>query len=197
MLSFLKPFVTVYEEDKLESIVDTSPDLKVDDTLYDVYSTVSKAIRDGRRVRYFTRHMRYRKETQSLASRISKGVLFTPKWLYQSKGKLYMIGYDNTNERVRTVDLNSIIDIKIAHKLSREITEKFLNALNKTEPRDYVPEDKEMVIYKGPVDFFCKDRHMEELYNRFGPPCKPVAINSRHKATYSVSEAVITTKTLF
>lgn len=197
ILSCLKPFVTIYDEEKLMSIIDTNHDVKVEDTLYDVYCTVSKAINDGRRVRYFTRHMKYRKDTQTLASRISKGVLFTPKWLYQSKGKLYMIGYDNTNERAQTVDLNSIIDIKIAPKLSKEITENSLNALNKTAPRDYVPEDKEIVIYKGPVDFFCKDRYVEELYNRFGPPCKPVAINSRHKATYSVSEAVITTKTLF
>ena len=179
------------------ALTETSPDLKADDKLYDVYCTISEAISTKRRVRYFTEHMRCRKETQTLASRISKGVLFTPKWLYQTKGELYMVGYSNTREKARAVNLKSIVDIKIAPKFSWDITEKSLEILDGTKPQDYIPEDKEIVIYEGPVDFFCRDRYVEELYNRFGPPCKPVAVNSRHKATYSVSEAVITTKTLF
>ena len=197
ILNCLKPLVTVYDEEKLVSIIDTNPDLQADDTLYGVYSTISKAIINRRRVRYFTNHMKYRKETQSLASRISKEVLFTPKWIYHAKGELYMVGYNNTVEEPRAVALKSIVDIKIAPKMQKEVTEASLKILDNTIPEEYIPEDKEIVIYKGPVDFFCKNRHIEELYNRFGPPCKPIAVNSRHKATYSVSEAVVTTKTLF
>ena len=197
ILSYLNPLVTVYNEDKLVAITDTNPDLQANDTLYDVYCTISEAISKKRRVRYFTEHMRYRKETQTLASRISKGVLFTPKWLYQTKGELYMVGYNNTGERAQAVNLKDIVDIKISPKLNAEKTESSLKLLDEIEPQDYVSEDKEIIIYKGPVDFFCRDRYIEELYNRFGPPCKPVAVNSRHKATYSVSETVITTKTLF
>lgn len=108
-----------------------------------------------------------------------------------------MVGYSNTREKARAVSLKSIVDIKIAPKFSWDITEKSLEILDGTKPQDYIPEDKEIVIYEGPVDFICKDKYIGELYHRFGPPCKPVTINSHHKTAYSVSEAVITTKTLF
>ncbi len=197
ILSYLKPLVTEYQEENLVAITDTNPDLNGNNELYDVYCTISEAINKKRRVRFFTQHMRYRKETQTIAIRLSKGVLFTPKWLYQSNGEIYMIGYNNTGEREQAVNISTITSIKTAPKIQREITENSLKYLDGSRPEGFIPEEKETIIYTGPIEFFCKDRYIEELYNRFGPPCKPVAVNSRHKATYSVSEAVITTNTLF
>ena len=101
------------------ALTETSPDLKVDDKLYDVYCTISEAISKKRRVRYFTERIRFNKDNQTFANKISKGVLFTPKWLYQVKGELYMVGYSNTREKARAINLKSIVDIKLAPKFSR------------------------------------------------------------------------------
>lgn len=196
ILGYLEPLVTTYQEEKLVGTIDTVPDTEVDDSLYVAYSTVCEAIRTKRRVLYSTEYIQYNKDTQTVAKREAWGTLFTPKCIYQSDAQLFMFGYNNTDKKIQAIDLKDITDIKIAFKHQKQWSEKVESMLQNVDPKDYIPEEKEEVIYKGEVTFRCRGQFVTELYSKFGPPCKPVIKDARCRTEYTVQEAVITPKTL-
>ena len=196
ILSCLKPVVTDYQEDKLVGVVDTISEADADDTLFYTYSVICEAIRLKQRVRYSTKYMHYNKETQTVSARTNCGDIFTPKSIEQVNGELYMVGYLNRTKKIRAVNLRDIVNIDLSLSHKKERRAEIQSVLDKVDPREYVPGKRETVVYKGKVTFYCRASLVGEVYSKFGPPTEPVTKDVRGRTTYTVSDAVITSKTL-
>lgn len=197
ILNALKPLVTVYDEDKLTAdIINTVPDADVDDMLFVAYSLVKEAVIKKRRVVYTTQYVKYNKKTQTVSKQTAWDTVFTPCCIYQSNAQLYMVGYNNTDRRIEAVNLKNITDIKLSFKHQRKSVEETRAVLDTINVTDYIPEEKNTVIYSGDIVFQCKGQFTEDIYARFGPPSAPVIKDNRCKTTYTVSNAQITPQTL-
>ncbi len=196
ILQSLKPCVTLYQEELLKGFVKTNPDLLTDDNLYEVYSLVHNAILMKRRIRYTVDYIKHNKENGLLEKKRQWSTLFTPKLVYQTQGHLYMVGYNHPDKRIEAVDLSKITDIKVAFKHEDKNADEVSEILASVVPEDVVSEEKQQVIYKGPVVFRCRGQYVSELYERFGPPNEPIIKNARGKALYTVKDVTITPETL-
>lgn len=197
ILQSLKPFVTVYQENLLQGVVDAEPMLEPDDALYWAYAVIQEAITSGRRVRYNIEYIQYDKETQSVAKRQEWATLFTPKCIYQTKGDLYMVGYNNTDRRVETVNLKDIASIKLAFKHTDPKAAEVNHWIAGIVPADVVLGECQEIIYDGPATFLCRGQYVGELYRRFGPPDGPVVKDVRCRTSYKVARATMTSKDLY
>ena len=65
------------------------------------------------------------------------------------------------------------------------------------DPKEFIPSEKQNVIYSGPVVFRYRGQYLGELYNRFGPPAGPVIKSARCWCTYALEHAEISAETLF
>lgn len=197
ILQSLKPFVTVYQEELLQGVVETEPVNEPDDSLYWSYAVIQEAIALKRRVRYTVDYVKYNKEAQTVAPCREWATLFTPKCIYQAKGELYMVGYNNTDRRVDTVNLKDISSIKLAFKHKDPKADQVSQWVKDIVPCEWVPGERKEIIYEGPVTFQCRGQYVTELYNRFGPPNGVVTKDVRGRTTYSVQQATVTSETLF
>lgn len=197
ILQSLKPFVTVYQENILQGLVDTEPTIEADDALYWAYAVIHEAIASGRRVRYAIDYTKYNPNTQSVAPCREWETLFTPKCIYQTKNTLYMIGYNNTDRRVDAVNLKDIASIRMAFKHKDPKASQVQEWISNIAPKEIVPGECREIIYEGPVTFQCRGQYITELYNRFGAPDGPVVKDARCRTTYSVQQVTVTPETIY
>ena len=197
ILQSLKPFVTVYQEDLLQGLVDTEPDIEADDALYWAYAVIHEAIASGRRMRYTVDYLQYDKEAQAVAKRQEWATLFTPKCIYQRNGQLFMVGFNNTDRRVDAVNLKDISSIKLAFKHVDPKADQVKGWIAGIIPQDVVPVEHKEIIYEGPVTFQCRGQYVGALYRRFGPPDGPVVKDARCRTTYPVQHTAVTSEDLF
>lgn len=197
ILQALKPFVTVYQEHLLQGLVDTEPVITADEGLYWAYAVIQEAIASGRRVRYTIDYIQYDKEAQAIAKRQEWATLFTPKCVYQTRGQLYMVGYNNTDRRVDAVNLKGISSIKLAFKHMDPQVKRVKEWIQDIVPQNVVPGENKESIYAGPVTFQCRGQYIQALYIRFGTPCGPVVKDKRCRTIYPVPHVIITTEDLF
>ena len=196
ILGTLRPLVTVYQEPLLTSIVNTMDRDPPSNTLFNDYVTVSEAIRQERRVLYTVSRIRYDKETGEVYSVNEWDTLFTPKYLCQTDERLYMVGYNNTDRRVEAVDLRYVHNVRFSFKHNDPNIEKVREQLENIDPRDYIPEKRRQLIYKGPAVFRCRGQYLEDLVSMFGAPDGAVEKDARCRAVFRVEEAEIWPETL-
>ena len=196
ILQKLKPLVTVYQEPMLENMTETGALIRADQKLFDAYSVVCEAIRLNRRLQYTVTQMRYDKETGELFMEDEWPTLFTPKCVYQTKGRLYMVGYNHVDKYVGAVNMQQITGIKLAFKHERACMEEVRDLLDNVDPQDYIPEERSKLIYKGPAIFRSRGQYLPELQTRFGPACGPIKKDARSRAYYEVEDAEIWPETL-
>lgn len=196
ILSALRPLVTVYQEPMLESNVDTLGREPVTNNIFSDYVTISEAIRQERRVLYTVSRVRYDKETGEVYSVNEWDTLFTPKHLCQTDERLYMVGYNNTDRRIEAVDLRCVHDVRFSFKHNDPNIEKVRKTLENIDPKDYIPEKRRQLIYKGPAIFRCRGQYLEELVSMFGAPDGGVDKDARCRAVFRVDEAEIWPETL-
>lgn len=197
ILKSLAPLVTVYQEPLLKSHVIKERKLYMNPSIYSKYMLICDAINSKRRVRYQTPHLKYDFDTQCVSMEKQWPTLFTPKCLYQSGEKLYMVGYNNTDKRTDAVDLSLITDLKIAFKHKDPKADQIEEILRAIVPEECIEKVTPSVIYKGPVTFRCRGQYLQDLYFKFGPPSEPVKKDPRGRTTYTVKEAEITEEFLY
>lgn len=197
ILHSLKPFVTVYQEPLLKGFVENDQEAPQDDQFYWTYSVIQTAISAKRRVRYAVDYVKYHGDTQTVERKEEWMTLFTPKCLYQAKGQLYMVGYNNTDRRIDAVNLQDITSIKLAFKHKDPKAEQVSGWIADIEPQEWVPGERKQLIYRGPAVFKCRGQYVTELFRRFGAPDGLVVKDVRCRTTYAVQEAEISSETLF
>ena len=188
LLEYLKPFVTVYQEELLQGIVDAEQNTE-DDSLYRTYSVIREAISAKRKVFYTEDHLKYDKKTQSVAMCPPKPVSFTPKFIRRVNDQLFMVGFDK-NQHPSEVNLKSISSIRVVRR--------------KGNTTDHNPSDINLqnllpgkcILYNGTAVFICRAQYIGDLYNHFGPPIEPVTIDVQGRLTYAVKGVEITPETL-
>ena len=196
LLDALKPFVTVYQEPLLQSFVANGDREGVGQSVFDSYTAVYEAIRLNRRILFSVRRLRYNKETGEVFETQEHPVLFTPKCLYQTWRSVYAVGYNHNLGRVVAVDLRSMVNAHLSTKHTDPAAEKVQAILDSIDPKDYIPEDRQQIIYKGPVVIRCRGKYLEEVVQRFGLPTDPVAKDARSRCTYRRDNAEIWTDTM-
>ena len=196
ILQALKPFVTVYQEEMLQGFVDTESVIDADDALYWTYSVIQEAIAAKRRVRYTVDYIKYDKNSRTVAPCREWATLFTPKCIYQTKGELYMVGYNNTDRCADAVNLKDISSIKLAFKHKDPKAQFVCQWIADIVPAQWVPGEAREVIYEGPVTFQCRGQYTAALYRRFGAPDGGVSKDVRCQTTYTVSRAQLTSEDL-
>lgn len=196
ILSALTPVVTEFQEHLLQSIVDTNADFKFNDKLYETYTVVLDAIQKNKRVAYTVEYLKVDKETGEILQMTEWKTLFVPKWIYQTKDSIYMVGYNTTDNKISAVNLNEISSVKLAFKHSTDIIEKANSILVDILPEDIVPGEVKRIIYCGPVEFYCRGQYMSELYKKFSPPDR-FEKDHRGRTKYFIQNAEITSETLF
>lgn len=196
ILGSLRPLVTVYQEPMLSSNVVTSRESDGYPEFYHAYVTVSEAIRLKRRLRFTVKHVRYNKETGEVYEEKEWATLFTPKCLYQTETRTYVVGYDHPDRKVKAFDLGEIFEVRFAFKHKDPKNERIQGILADIDPRDYIPEARRTLIYKGPASFYCRGQFVEELCWQFGQPAGPVEKDARSRCKYSLSEVEIWPETL-
>ena len=198
ILQSLKPFVTVYQEPLLYSLVETEPTIEVDDTLCWAYTVIQEAISAKRRVMYSIDYAKYNKENQTVIPCRQWETLFTPKCIYQTKNNLFMVGYNSNDRKVDAVNLKDIASIRLAFKHKGPKAVDIARKLEAAIPQHIVPGENEELIYEGPIVFRCKGlRYLTELYRRFGPPSGPVERTVRGLVVYPTLRSRVTSETLF
>jgi len=135
ILQLLKPFVTVYQEDSLNSLIDKEVSIPTNDKLYEVYSVICEAIHKERRIKFTSNHG----ETANVVSVAEqKTNLFVPKYIYQFENEIYMIGFSNNDQEITAVNLKDIISVQLTPK--RPILEQVKELLSDITPADYIPK---------------------------------------------------------
>jgi len=196
ILSSLSPFVTVYQEPLLKSIVETVPEIQVDQDLFDKYMVVQDAIVSKRRLRYTLKYLKYHKETKSLEEIEQWPTLFTPKYIFQKNKTLYMFGFNNTDKRVDIVDVKNIANISIAFKHKDPLGEEVNNILKKIHISKNEYGNHGKLIYKGPAVFKCRGQYANNIYRMFGLPSDSVNKTARGITTYPLDYIEIWPETL-
>lgn len=195
-LEALRPYVQKRQEYMLTTISKNKNE--PEDSFADASSVICEAIERKQRVLYHTEFVRYNRETKVIEKRLSYNALATPKCICRVENKLYMICYQYTFRRIIAVDLNDIVDIKLAAHINlRNDESEIRKKLEEANPWDYILEENPKVIYKGPVTFMFKGKYLKEMLKRFGYPEGPIKQDTQSITEYTVPDAVITTKTLF
>ena len=142
ILAYLRPFVSVYQEDLLKSSV--LPDVSAEETegFYAIFSIVDEAIRQKKRIRYvLKRGNRTPDEDSHRLTRKDGGVRFTPKALFYVKTRLYLFGYDHWKKSPASVPLCDISYVRMMHTNGGVRIDSLLDFLSAFDGRDFVSED--------------------------------------------------------
>lgn len=196
LMGELRPLVTVYQEPLLQSTVTRGELTCAEPQLYDNYIAVCSAIREKRRVAYKAVQICCNRATGEVYWKVEADTSFTPRYIYQTKHLIYMVGYNHFDKHMDAVDLQAITDVRPTHWCDNADSDEIKNLLDRCEPRDYVPEERRQLIYKGPAVFRCRGQYVKELVRRFGMPNAPVEKDARFRAVFSVQEAEIWPETL-
>ena len=196
LLATLSPFVTVYQEPLLKSIVENVPQLNVDKELIEKYMVINEAINSEKRVYYRLSYLKYDKKTKELNEISEWPTLFTPKYIYQKNNKLIMFGYNNTDKKLDLVDLENISFIKIAFKKNDPLGDEVKQILKRIDIDKNAHSEGVSMIYKGPAIFKCRGQYANNIYRMFGPPSDSVEKNSRSITIYPLECVEIWPETL-
>lgn len=204
ILKGLTSLVTVYQEPLLKSFVQKEYDqeikLKHFNTKMDIceiYRVIHEAIATNQRVRYQSKYMKYDEETSSIIENIGSETIFLPKYIRQGQGKLYMVGYNNTQMRMDNVDISNIHDIDFVHIMNKKHNaEEVKKMLAEMKPEEDIKTKENKLIYSGKAVFKCRGQYRETLYKMFGSPDSPIEKDRRCLCIYSVEHAKIDSKTL-
>ncbi len=123
ILSALKPLVTVYQEPMLDLTVDSDERNGLNPALYGVYEVTRRAIQKKQRVQYTVNQQEQ---------------LYTPKYLYQTNGRLYMVGYDHHQECPTAVDLNNVAEAKPMPRHSPDAVKRALSEIEQVTPQSLI-----------------------------------------------------------
>lgn len=192
ILSPLKTFVTVYQEDSLVGIIEKDTEFSCDSNILGHLAVITEAIQKNRRIQYKNKTIKYHRTTESLFEKESSWNIFVPKYLLQKDKEIYLIGYDNKKKRVETINIKYITDVKIPQKKELENYEMITRILEEINPKEHLSGHKETVLYKGNVTFICHEHFVGSLYEKFGPPEGPIQRNTKKFIAYTVAEAKIT-----
>ena len=195
ILQSLKPFVTVYQEHLLHGVVETDP-IMVSEELYQTYTIIQEAISSDRRIVFRVDRLKYNKTNQTAEKVQRIKMRFTPRYLFQTKAKLYMVGYNSTKQVFEAVDLNDITYISLAMQHTDPFKAYIDQYFSTTDPQELLPESKRTVIYEGNATFQCYGLYDMDLFRRFGAPAAPVIRDNRCRVTYHVSHVSITSDDL-
>ncbi len=195
ILQGLKPFVTVYQEPLLRGTVETDP-IMVSEDLYQTYTIIQEAISSDRRIVFRVDRLKYDKLNQTVEKVQRIKMRFTPRYLFQKKGKLYMVGYNSTKQLFEAVDLKDITYISPAMQHTDPFEAHIDQFFSTSDSRELIPESKQTVIYEGNATFQCYGLYDMDLFRRFGAPAAPVIRDDRCRVTYHVPYASITTDDL-
>lgn len=195
-LNALRPFVTVYQEAMLCLNGEFSDETVTSGSVFKAYTTVCEAMNLKRRIRYTVNQIGYDRKTGEIYSREQWKTLFTPKCLYRAGRAFYMVGYNHSDKHVEAVNLSDIMSIQLAVKHNDPNGEAVHELLNSVDPKDYIPNGRQMLIYKGPVIFKCRGQHLRELVARYGMPNEPVRKNKCGHTTFVLHNVEIQEDTL-
>ena len=70
------------------------------------------------------------------------------------------------------------------------------NLLDQIDPRDYIYNEMDRLLYKGPVEFKCRGQHLKELVDKYGMPDEPIRKNKCGHTTFILRDAEIKSSTL-
>ena len=195
VLQGLKPFVTVYQEHLLRGTVETDP-IMVSEDLHQTYTIVQEAISSHRRIVFRVDRLKYDKDNQTVEKIQRIKMRFTPRYIFQKKDKLYMVGYNSTKQIFEAVDLKDITYVSQAMQHTDPFEESIDQFFSTSDPRKLIPELKETVIYEGDATFQCYGLYDIDLFRRYGAPTAPVIRDNRCRVTYTVPNIALTTDDL-
>lgn len=195
ILQSLKPFVTVFQEHLLRGTVETDP-IMVSKDLYQPYTIIQEAISSDRRIVFRVDRLKYDKLNQTVEKVQRIKMRFTPRYLFQKKDKLYMVGYNSTKRVFEAVDLKDITYVAPAMQHTDPFKTFIDQFFSTSDPRELIPESKQTVIYEGNATFQCYGLYDTDLFRRFGAPAAPVIRDDRCRITYSVPDISLTTDDL-
>ena len=202
ILNALYPLVSSFQEEKLSNshnLILRSEKAKANDKLLEIYSVIQQAISCNRRVIYKVEYIQYDKKKNEPKVRLDVGTLFTPRCIYQTKEKIYMFGYNHPDKKMEAVELNDIAEIKpsFKHTNGSDENQRIIEQLfETTEPRDFIIEEKQNIVYSGPIVFYCRGQYGGEIYKRFGAPSTPLIKDPRCRVVYPLNNVNIYPETL-
>lgn len=196
-LQYLKPFVTVYQEDLLKCQTDTEESFVDNECLYTAYAVIHEAIARRRRVRYTEERIKYDQEALSWVKTQGPVTFFTPKRLVRTKNGIYMVGFHHTSNRIDAVNLRGITSIRIAPQHREALSDAAHDAMTELVPKDFVMQKYGNIVYEGPVVFRCKGKCVKDLLRHFGEPERMTVQHAQLRTTYSISNAKVTANDLF
>lgn len=124
ILQNLKPFVTIYQEEYLEGVIDTT---ETDKTFYKLYYVFQKGIRDRTCVRYITKSLLARNKE-------ARYFRFSPTAIYHADGCLYVKGYNHARKKEEAVEFSKIADATPIRSHPVTATEKAQHILETFKP---------------------------------------------------------------
>lgn len=194
ILQSLAPFVTVYQEPLLNSCVDTDSMLHTDDSdsLFQAFSIIQEALSSNRRIVFTVDRLKYTASDHSVKKSQRIRMRFTPRYLIQSHGSLYMVGYNSTRRIFEAVDLNDIRHIALAMQADDPFVDLIDRYFSVNDPRELIPKARPVIVYEGEAVFRCYGLFDIDLFRRFGPPSGPVTRDNRCRVTYPVSHISLT-----
>ena len=199
LLEELKPFVTVYKEPYLRSLLSDCENYKDKlDDIYQTYNVIQRAIIEGKRVICQHRYTKYNKKTMCGETCETFPIAITPTALINKNDRIYIVGYNLGKNRPISLDIAEIVNIKIAVDYKSYNHQDALDAMVDVDPDDIIPKTNEEVIYTGPVAFMCKEKSINLINKHFGNQYGKVFMKQLHRNRYiySVENATITSETL-
>lgn len=199
ILSSLKTLVTVFQDSLLVNSIRSMSINSADEKLINTYAIVHEAILTNRRVVYCSNYLKVNRATGTVKEIPSYKCLFTPKEICLRDDKLFMVGYHHILKRIMAIDLNKISDISISKQQNvknKNAVEHIQSLLCEMNSNDYLPCQKDMVIYQGPITLMFKGKYLDEIYKRFGAPSEPVKQDTQALTQYVVESAKLTVRDL-
>lgn len=193
-LNTLKPFVTVYQEPMLQSIVEMK--CSVDGHTCSLYHLVAQAIVQKKRIRIALRQVRavglgavetYDSKWKSV---------FTPKCVCERDKQLYLVGYNHRFKKVQAIDFQEIAAVEFAQKHTMDGIENVWKLLDDVCPEDYLPQKHNRVLYSGSAELCCKRMHLPLLAKRFSGKCRILRKDVKTRELHVLLEADITSRDL-
>lgn len=195
LLEKLKSFVTVYQEPLLKNIVESVED-ETDSSLVDVFSVIQEACCKKRKIQYTTDCLKYNNDYTSVSMKQSYPVEFSPKCIYKDGNKLFMVGIPDDDLLPRAVNLKDITSIKIITKpIPEKDMQKAVISPDLFSDR-CIPDQKNTIVYQGPITFRFRGRYLRSLFLRFGPPSSQIKRSNRSIITYPIEGITLTSEDL-
>ena len=197
LLQSLEPFATKYQENLLKSNIEEAIPGTINHNLQNTFLILNEAISYERRVAIAKEYFRTDKENHTANIKIGLEILFTPKWIVPTQETVYVAGYNHNKNKVKIIDFNEIASIQLRYKNKVPTLNKINDIFSEIDPYKLVPQRENYVIYRGPIEFFCRGKYLKKMYYKFGPPSSPIIKTSENNAIYHVKNAEITSETLY